>query len=46
MAARPAVAFVLLVTNGLLVKLVDFGGVDPNLKSEKLTLLVARNVCD
>lgn len=46
MAARPAVAFVLLVTDGLLVKPVDFGGVDPNLKSEKLTLLVARNVCD
>lgn len=35
----------LLVTNGLLDKPVDFGGVDPNLKSEKLTLLVARNVC-
>lgn len=46
MAARPAVAFVLLVANGLHDKPVDLGGVDPYLKSEKLTLLVARNVCD
>lgn len=45
MAASPAVTFVLLATNGLHGKPVVFDGVAPSLKSEKLTLFEAFNVC-